>query len=66
MVSSVERNGSSALLAVMMKEAHTQQNLQVAVVKKAQDAEKMQGEAALKLIDAATNLAEPGRIDVRV
>ncbi|WKJ89667.1 hypothetical protein QZJ86_16830 [Methylomonas montana] len=49
-----------------MKETLAQQNLDVAVVKKAQEVEKMQGEAALKLIDAAANIVEPDRIDVRV
>lgn len=66
MVSSVESSGSSALLAALMKETLAQQNLDVAVVKKAQEVEKMQGEAVLKLIDAAANIVEPDRIDVRV
>jgi len=66
MVSSVESSGSSALLAALMKETLAQQNLDVAVVKKAQEVEKMQGEAALKLIDAAANIVELDRIDVRV
>lgn len=66
MVSSVGSTGSSALLAALMKETLAQQNLEVAVVKKAREVEKMQGEAALKLIDAAANIVESDRIDVRV
>ena len=65
MVASVSGGGSSALLAAMMKDVASRQALEVAMVKKAQDVEKMQGEAVLELIDAAATVAEPGGIDVR-
>lgn len=65
MVGSVSSNNASGLLTALMKQASIKQNLEVSVVKKAQDVEKMQGEAALKLIEAA-NVAEPGRIDIHV
>ena len=65
MVSSVSSTNAPGLLTALMKEATAKQNLEVTMVKKAQDVEKMQGEAALKLIDAA-GVVEPGKIDVHV
>ncbi|MDI1277104.1 hypothetical protein [Methylobacter sp.] len=47
-----------------MKEKTAMQDVAVAVVKKGQDIERAQGESALKLIDSATGVASPGRIDV--
>ncbi len=38
------------------------ENLEVAVIKKGQDVEKQQGEAAVKMIEAAS----PGKIDIKV
>ncbi len=66
MVGSVSGGSASSLIAALMKDGATRQNMEVAVIKKGQDIEKMQGEAALKLIDAAANLSEPGKIDVHV
>ncbi len=65
MVNSVSGGNTPGLMTALMKEATARQDLQVAVIKKGQDVEKMQGEAALKLINAS-NIAEPGKIDVRV
>ena len=66
MVGSISNGNAPGLLTALMKEATAKQNLEVTLVKKAQDVQEMQGESALKLIDAATDTAEPGRIDVRV
>lgn len=64
MVGSVSGGNAPGLMTALMKEAAARQTLEVSVVKKGQDIEKMQGEAALKLIDAAANVSEPGKIDV--
>ncbi len=64
MVGSVSGGNAPSLMTALMKEASAKQNLEVSVIKKGRDIEKMQGEAALKLIDAA-NVSEPGKIDVR-
>lgn len=64
MISSVSGANAPGLMTALMKEATARQDLDVTLVKKAQDVEKMQGEAALKLIEAAGNVAEPGKIDV--
>jgi len=53
-------------MAALMKEAAAKQTLEVSVIKKGQEIEKMQGDSALKLIDAAANVSESGKIDVRV
>ncbi len=66
MVGSVSGGNAAGLMAAFMKEAATRQNLEVAVIKKGQDIEKMQGDAVLKLIDAAANPSESGKIDVYV
>jgi hypothetical protein len=66
MVGSVSGSNAPGLMTALMKEATAKQNLEVAVIKKGQDIEKMQGEAALKLINAASNAQEPGKIDVHV
>lgn len=64
MVGSISGGNAPGLMAALLKETVARQNLDVAVIKKGQGVEKMQGEAALKLIDAAANLSEPGKIDV--
>ncbi|WAR45419.1 hypothetical protein [Methylomonas rapida] len=66
MIGSVSGGSASSLITALMKDGVTRQNMEVAVIKKGQDVQKMQGEAALKLINAAANLAEPGKIDVHV
>lgn len=53
-------------MTALMKEATAKQNLEVTMVKKAQDVEKVQGEAALKLIEAAGSVPQAGKIDVYV
>jgi len=61
MVGSVEGANAPGLMTALMKEVSAKQSLEVSVLKKAQDVEKMQGDAALKLIEAA---GQPGAIDV--
>jgi len=58
MISSV---GSDApgLATALMKQKTSEEQLAVTVIKKSQDIEKAQGEAAVKLIEAAA----PGKID---
>lgn len=63
MISSVGSAGSG-LLASAMKNATTSQDVEVAVLKKNQDVDKANGEAALKLIASAS--ASSGRIDMHV
>ncbi len=62
MVDSVGSGHAPGLATSLMQAKTTQENIEVAVVKKAQDIEKQSGEAALKLID----LAGPNKVDVRV
>lgn len=64
MVGSVTGANAPGLMTALMKEASAKQNLQVSVVKTAQDVEKMQGEAALKLIETASGEGQSGKIDV--
>lgn len=45
--------GAPGMMAALMNQAASAQNLEIAVVKKSQELEKAQGEAALKLIDSA-------------
>lgn len=67
MVGSVLAGGNaSGLTVALLKEASAKQSLEVNLVKKAQDVEKMQGEAALKLIEAAGEAADSVGIDVQV
>lgn len=67
MVGSISGGNAPGLATALMKEATAKQNLEVTVIKKGQDIEKMQGEAALKLIDsAAGSNSKPGGIDIRV
>lgn len=56
-------SNSLALLTSYMQSSATSQDVAVAVLKKAQDVEQAQGEAALKLIDSAS---ASGKIDVYV
>lgn len=64
MIASVGGSGAPGLATALMKEATAKQGVEVSVVKKSQDIEKAQGEAALKLIDSASSVASSGRIDV--
>ncbi len=64
MVGSVEGGNAPGLMTALMKEASARQNLEVSVLKKAQDVQKMQGEATLKLIESAGGGAQPGKVDV--
>lgn len=66
MVSSVGSSNALGLATALMKEKTAMQDVAVAVIKKEQDIERAQGESALKLIDSATHVAAPGRIDVHV
>ncbi|MCQ8182526.1 hypothetical protein NP603_15500 [Methylomonas sp. SURF-1] len=62
MVDSVTGVNKSGLLAAVLQEASAKQNLAVAVVKKGQEVQAAQGEAALKLIDSVA-VQTSGRID---
>jgi len=64
MVGSITGSNAPGLMTALMKEATAKQNLEVTMVKKAQDAEKMQGESALKLIESAGSVSGNGKIDV--
>ena len=66
MVGSVETGNASVVLTALMNEVTTRQNLQVSVIKKAQEVDQAQGEAALKLIEAAGNEQQDGHVDVYV
>ncbi len=66
MVSSVGGSSAPGLGAAQLKEAAANQELGIAVIKKGQDVEKAQGEAALKLIDSSSSVASSGRIDLYV
>lgn len=65
MISSVGNAGGAGLV-VVMKEATTAQDVDFAVLKKSQDVEKANGEAALKLITSAAATSSTGRVDVHV
>lgn len=64
MVSSVGGLGAPVLVTAQLKEAAANQELEIAVIKKGQNIEKAQGEAALKLIDASSSVGGSGRIDL--
>jgi len=64
MVGSVSSTGTSAFTTSFTQSAATGQDVAVAVVKKIQDIEQAQGEAALKLIDSASSPTSSGKIDV--
>lgn len=59
MISSVGSNGSPGLATALMNKKTTEEELAVTVMKKGQDIEKAQGEAAVKMIESAAT----GRID---
>lgn len=66
MIGSVSNgNAATGLLSAVMKEKSNRQDLEVAVLKKGQEIQKMQGDAALKLIDSAGG-ASSAKVDVRV
>jgi hypothetical protein len=64
MVDSVSGGNALNLVSAALAEMTAKQNLDVALVKKAQDVQKAQGEAAVKLIEAASVPAQ-NSIDVR-
>lgn len=64
MIGSVGGSGAPGLATALMKEATARQGVAVSVVKKSQDVEKAQGEAALKLIDSASSIEGLGRVDL--
>ncbi|TRW93009.1 hypothetical protein EKO24_013820 [Candidatus Methylobacter oryzae] len=64
MVGSVNGSDAPGLATALMKSATTAQNVDVAIIKKGQDVERAQGEAALKLIDSASGTASSGRVDL--
>jgi len=66
MVSSVGGSAAPGLITAQLKEVAANQELGIAVIKKGQDVEKAQGEAALKLIDSSSSVASSGRIDLYV
>lgn len=65
MIDSVGSSGSG-LLAAAIKNATASQDVEFALLKKSQDVEKANGEAALALVASAAPAASPGRIDVHV
>lgn len=66
MVGSVSGGAAAGLMTALLKEVSAKQSLEVNLVKKAQDVEKMQGEAALKLIETAGEAVDSAGIDVQV
>jgi hypothetical protein len=64
MVSSVGGPSVPVLTTALLKEASANQELGIAVIKKGQNIERAQGEAALKLIDSSSSVASSGRIDL--
>jgi len=66
MVGSVGGAGVAGLATALMKEKTTVQDVEVSLVKKAQDIEKVKGESALKLIDSASGVTGSGHVDVHV
>lgn len=66
MVSSVGGSGALGLTTALLKEATANQDLGIAVIKKGQDVEKAQGQAALKLINSASSVANSGQVDLYV
>ncbi|MCK9605220.1 MAG: hypothetical protein M0R33_02095 [Methylomonas sp.] len=64
MVDSVSSGNAPGLMTALMKEATAKQELDITLIKKAQDVQRMQGEAALKLIETAGNVDDTGKIDV--
>lgn len=66
MVGSISGGNAPGLMAALLKEVSAKQSLEVTLAAKARDVEKMQGEAALKLIETAGNAAGSGKIDVHV
>jgi len=63
-VGSISGGNAPGLMAALLKEVSAKQSLEVTLAAKARDVEKMQGEAALKLIETAGNAAGSGKIDV--
>lgn len=60
MIGSVSGGDAPGLATSMMNKKTTEEEIAVQVVKIGLDAQKAEGEAAMKLIDSA----DPGRIDV--
>lgn len=66
MISSVGSTSGAGLLASVIKETITAQDIDIAVLKKSQDLDKANGESALKLIASATAVKSSGGIDIHV
>lgn len=66
MIAEVGGGSAISLLAAQMKEVAARQNVDVSVVRKIQDVEKMQGEAALKLIEGVAQGLAAGSVDIHV
>ena len=62
MINSLTSSNTQGLVTAAIKDAATKQDIGFSLLKKSQDIEKAQGEAALKLIDSASS----GQIDVHV
>jgi hypothetical protein len=62
MVDSIGNGHAPGLATALMQAKTDRENLEVAVIKKGQDIERQQGEAAVKMIEAAS----PGKIDIKV
>ena len=52
-------NTTNQLLQSQLANIQTQNEIRVGVLKKSQDAAKQEGQAVLKLLDAAINMANP-------
>lgn len=63
MINSTSTATASGLMTALMNDASSKQSLEIALLKKSQDVERAQGEAALKLIDSAQVL-KSGGVDV--
>ncbi len=62
MIGSVNSGDAPGLLTAMMNKKTTDEQIEVAILKKGLDAQKAEGEATLKLIDSASS----GGVDVHV
>ena len=62
MVSSISGSATADLLSATLQQQSTAQNIDTAVLQKAQSNQKLQGEEAIKLIDSAGN-QRAGSID---
>ncbi len=66
MTSSIAGTSSISLIAGMMQQQNTAQNIDIAVLQKGLDIQKTQGEAVLQLINISGNPAHSGAVDIYV